>query len=83
MPAWDLKVGTTGDYRLCQGSAEAVTACLIAFGVVIPAGSLVVSGSVVLVGNTLRWVEYHGSCDEGAIGQTLSRFRSLLGLDGS
>lgn len=41
--------------------------CLAAMGVVIPVGSLVVSGSIVLVGNTMHWLEYHGTCDDGLL----------------
>ena len=46
----------------CHGSSEALAACLLTYGVIIPAGSLVVSGSVVIVGNILHWVESKGSC---------------------
>lgn len=51
----------------CGGSDEAAAACLAIFGIVIPVGSLVASGSVVLVGNTLHWLEYHGTCDDGLL----------------
>ena len=37
-------------------------ACLLGIAVVVPAASLVVSGSVVLAGNTLHWLEYQGRC---------------------
>lgn len=49
------------------GGAEAAAVCFAALGIVIPAGSLVVSGSIVLTGNTLHWLEYHGTCDDGLL----------------
>ena len=49
------------------GNQEAAAICFAAMGVVIPVGSLVASGSIVLVGNTLHWLEYHGTCDDGLI----------------
>lgn len=47
----------------CNGGAEE-SACLMLFGVIIPVGSLLVSGSVVLAGNILHWLEYQGSCEK-------------------
>lgn len=44
------------------GNGADPAACLIAFGVIIPAGSFIVSGSIVLIGNTLHWIEYQGTC---------------------
>lgn len=35
--------------------------CLIALGIV-PAGSLIVSGSIVLINNTYHWLEYQSRC---------------------
>lgn len=46
----------------CSGSSEDLTVCLVTYGVIIPVGSLVVSGSVVIVGNILHWIETKGSC---------------------
>jgi ABC-type multidrug transport system permease subunit len=42
---------------------EACVAALVFFGVV-TAASAVVSGSVVLVGNVVHWLEWHGRCPE-------------------
>lgn len=33
--------------------------------VVIGAGSVLVSGSIVLVGNSVHWLEYQGTCSDG------------------
>lgn len=49
------------------GNKEAAAVCFAALGIVIPVGSLVASGSIVLVGNTMHWLEYHGTCDEGML----------------
>jgi len=62
-----------GDF--CGNSNDAA-ACLFALGVAIPIGSLLVSGSVILIGNTLHWLEYQGSCDEGVIANYLDKLKS-------
>lgn len=41
--------------------------CLVKYGVVLPVGTFVVAGSIVLIGNTLHWLEYQGRCDDGMI----------------
>jgi hypothetical protein len=46
----------------CHGSSEILAACLVAYGVIVPVGSLIVSGSVVMVGNVLNWIEVQKSC---------------------
>lgn len=53
---------------------EAVLACLLVYGVVIPAGTFVVSGSVVLLGNTVHWLEYQGTCEDSLIQKKLGSF---------
>ena len=50
--------------QLCT-SNDSAEACLMIYGVIIPIGSFVVSGSIVLIGNTLHWLEYQGSCSVG------------------
>ena len=45
--------------------------------------SLVVSGSVVLVGNTLHWLEKEGSCDDSTSHNLVNHFtEELIGLGG-
>lgn len=56
----DIEVIHTG--HACRGSSEDLTICLVTYGVIIPVGSFVVSGSVVIVGNILNWIETKGSC---------------------
>jgi hypothetical protein len=46
----------------CHGSSEMMAACLVTYGVIVPVGSLILSGSVVMVGNILNWVEVQKSC---------------------
>ena len=50
-------------------------ACLFVYAVGVPVVSLVASGSIVLIGNTLHWLEFHGGCDEGFIHQATAKFR--------
>lgn len=38
--------------------------CLVVSGIIVPAGSFIFSGSVVLINNTLHWLEYQGRCDK-------------------
>jgi hypothetical protein len=48
--------------------------CLLVFAplIAISVGSLVVSGSIVVVGNTIHWIEEQGRCDDSATRQTLN-----------
>ena len=49
---------TCGHSHNAQGNAG----CVALFAALIPATSLVVSGSIVLVGNALHWLEYESQC---------------------
>jgi len=51
------------DGHVCKSGSSA-EACLIVYGVILPVGSFVISGSIVLIGNTLHWIEYQGPCSE-------------------
>ena len=63
----------TFEYRhVCGGSDNVAVECLVGAGV----GTFIVSGSIVVVGNTLHWLEYHGRCDEGAIQQGVALFKA-------
>jgi hypothetical protein len=55
------------------------SSCL-AIAAIVPATTLLVSGSIVLVGNTLHWLEYQGSCDESVL---QSSFNALIRDDES
>ncbi len=73
MPKWELSVETFHEGSICNGSFnQGEEACLLTLGIVVPAGSLVVSGSVVVVGNSLRWLEYQGRCEQGVIQRSMN-----------
>ena len=77
-PELKLKLNTQAYQPMtspCVGEGDAVLVCLALMGVVIPAGSLVVSGSIVLSSNTLRWLEYQGHCDDGVIQKALQKIK--------
>ena len=60
--------------------------CLLVFApiIAISAGSLVVSGSIVVAGNTIHWIEKQGKCDDSITRQTLAGLKnSLRELGGS
>ncbi len=54
--------------------------CLLLFAplIAISAGSLVVSGSIVIVGNTIHWMEEQGRCDDSVTQQTLASLKNPL-----
>lgn len=54
--------------------------CLVQLAVmaVVPVGSFVVSGSIVLVGNTAHWLEKQGRCDDSAVQSSLRKFRQWI-----
>jgi hypothetical protein len=65
---WELTHKQYVDFEVCYGSSPIESGiCLSLIGVVVPAGSFIVSGSVVIVGNTLNWLEYKGRCGDEAI----------------
>lgn len=71
-PQWTLKIALTSPVKACEGTQNtSALGCLATFGIVVPAVSTVVSGSVVIVGNTLHWIEYQGFCNEKQIQEKL------------
>jgi len=64
-------------HRGCGNTAES-GACFLAVAVGVPAVSFVVSGSAVLVGNTLHWLEYQGTCETGYLAQQISAFQHSM-----
>jgi hypothetical protein len=58
-----LKADVSKKYSMCGGKdlKDEPLICLLASGVVASA-SIVVSGSIVLIGNTIHWLEYKASC---------------------
>lgn len=74
-PEWTLSVQQIDEESFCRGARDDLDACLLTAGVIIPVGSLLVSGSVVLVGNTLHWLEYQGTCEDSEVRQKLRSLR--------
>ncbi|WP_221794905.1 hypothetical protein [Oceanobacter mangrovi] len=63
-PEWELGVETPQASCGSVGSEQEMAACLALFGVVVPVGSTIVSGSIYLVGNTLHWIEKQAYCTD-------------------
>ena len=76
IPELELTVKMADSLDVCTGTGEDVIVCLVAVGVVVPAGSFLVSGSIVLVGNTARWIEYQGRCSDSALNEKLALLRN-------
>jgi hypothetical protein len=68
-----LKMADARLDRLACGD-EACLAVILA----VSAGSLIVSGTVVLTNNTVHWLEYQGSCDDSFLNTTKQRFLDSL-----
>ena len=49
---------------------------LLVTAAVVPIGSFIVSGSIVVVNNTVHWVEKQGRCDDSATQRAISEFAS-------
>lgn len=63
----------------CNGSHKGAEACLLAYAIGVPVMTFTVSGSIVLVGNTLHWLEYQGRCDDSAFSTGIEALkRSVL-----
>lgn len=60
------------EVQLIESSHCAGDACAIFIAV--PASSFIVSGSIVLIGNTLHWLEKNGTCSQGFIRKNLDEF---------
>lgn len=51
---------------------------VLAAAIVVTAGSALISGSIVLTGNTLHWLEYQGSCSDGFLNRSKQQFLDSL-----
>jgi len=56
------------------GCNSECAAAILAAVVVVSAGSAVISGSIVLTGNTVHWLEYQGTCSDGYLNSTKRLF---------
>ncbi len=61
----------------CHGGGDTAAACIILAGAV-AGGSVVVSGSIVLVGNTLHWLEKQGKCDDSFLNTRILKHNTPL-----
>jgi len=52
--------------KLCNDE-DTAEVCLMVYGVVLPVSSFVISGSIVVIGNSLHWLEYQGPCSDSTI----------------
>ena len=68
--------------RKSDGVVCADEGCLAAF-LVISAGSVLISGSIVLAGNTLHWLEYQGTCSDGYLNTTKQLFLKSINKPGA
>lgn len=77
-----LTLDVTSSSIRCQGNSKSAGACVVLAGV-ISGGSAIVSGSIVLVGNSLHWLEKQGKCDDSFLNsKILHHNKPLLKDDG-
>lgn len=48
--------------------------------VVVTAGSAIISGTIVITGNTLHWLEYQGTCSDGYLSKAKQLFLASIGV---
>jgi hypothetical protein len=65
----------------CQGHSHDALICLMIQGIIAPVGSFIISGSIVVVNNSLHWLEYQGVCDTGFIAQKTDTFKKAIRND--
>jgi hypothetical protein len=49
----------------CSGDCAKLQLAIMALPAVVAAGSAIISGSIVVIGNSVHWMEYQGRCDDG------------------
>lgn len=62
----------------CTGEA---CMAVLAVASAVSISTFIVSGSVVLIGNTFHWLEKEGSCDDGFIKTRIDEYFQFLGVD--
>jgi hypothetical protein len=60
------------------GCNSECAAAILAAVVVVSAGSAIISGSIVLTGNTVHWLEYQGTCSDGYLSSTKRSFLEAI-----
>lgn len=76
-PSYNIKKEDLSESEACK---NAHPACLPVLGIFVPAISTVVSGSIYIVGNTINWLEYQGSCDGETIEIKSQELKDSLGI---
>jgi hypothetical protein len=60
------------------GTGDCAAAALASV-IAVTAGSAIISGSIVLTGNTIHWLEYQGTCSDGYLGRAKRLFLDSIG----
>jgi hypothetical protein len=60
----------------CPASSDPMV-CLVAIAAV-PAGSFIISGSIVVSNNTIHWLEYQGTCSDGYLSKAKDKFLNSI-----
>jgi predicted ABC-type transport system involved in lysophospholipase L1 biosynthesis ATPase subunit len=73
----------TSESKGALGARCTGEACLVILGAAsaVALSTLIVSGSIVLVGNTVHWLEKEGTCDDGYIKIKIEEFYKLIGVN--
>lgn len=63
----------------CSGEDCATLAAAL---LAIPVGSFIISGSIVVVGNTFHWIEQQGTCSESIVQESMTELADATQLAG-
>ena len=74
---------TTIDYGLdgiyCRGEEDCIA--LLAAVSLVSVGSVIVSGSIMVIGNTIYWIEKQGKCENSVIRSIVNELVELTSLE--
>ena len=82
---WTLEIHNIGVNNECRGCGDIVRGILecggeveecVAMAAMVSVGWTVIAGSVVVVGNTIHWLEKQGSCDESIVKRSINKLYS-------
>jgi len=82
---WTLEIHNIGVNNECHGCGDIVRGILecggeveecVAMAAMVSVGWTVIAGSVVVVGNTIHWLEKQGSCDESIVKRSINKLYS-------
>lgn len=62
--------------KLCN-TGDDPKACLYTLGVVVPVASFIVSGSIVIAGNVIHWLEFQGTCEDSILRKGIDDLKTL------